>query len=84
MSCIKKIPPDDAEYQTQYLQMSLHKSMRIGLNPDQRDLIILLEPKDGLPPPAVCLTEKQCMNLILCLQTCLRDLSQMEPIIGSD
>lgn len=71
-------------YTISAMHIDFHTSLRIGINPDRHDLIILLDPSDNEPIPAVCLTEKQTAHLIHCLQTCLRDLSQMEPPIGCD
>jgi hypothetical protein len=92
MACLppEKMPPYDNspspgdDYTTKHLQLSLHRSIRLGINEDHSDLILMFEPHEDAPPPAVCLTEKQCVHLIACLQTCLRDLSQMESSMGND
>ena len=69
-----------SSYIANHLQLSLHRAIRIGINEDHSDLILMFEPREGESPPAVCLTEKQCVHLIDCLQICLRDLSQMTPM----
>ena len=76
-------PGNNESYTPNHMQLSLHRSIRIGINEDHSDLVLMFEPHSGEAPPAVCLTEKQCVHLIDCLQICLRDLSQME-CMGND